>query len=116
MPRLLILCEYPTLLGGERSMLSTLPAVAANGLEVLIAGPTGGPLADELSRRGIPQLEWRTHDEHGRRFPLVQLRSTVATLLRQTMPDLLHANSLSTARISGPIAVECGVRSVGHLR
>ena len=24
--RLLILCEYPTLLGGEHSMLSTLPA------------------------------------------------------------------------------------------
>jgi len=28
----------------------------------------------------------------------------------------LHANSLSTARISGPVSVECNVRSIGHLR
>jgi glycosyltransferase involved in cell wall biosynthesis len=32
------------------------------------------------------------------------------------MPDLIHANSLSTARISGPICVECGIKSIGHLR
>jgi glycosyltransferase involved in cell wall biosynthesis len=116
MPRLLILCEYPTLLGGERSMLSTLPAVAADGFEIQVAAPAGGPLADELSRRGIPRLEWRTRDEHGQRFPLNQLRANVAMLLGTAMPDLLHANSLSTARISGPVALESGVRSIGHLR
>ena len=97
-------------------MLATLPAIAADGFDVLIAAPPHGPLADELSRRGISHLEWRTHDEPGRRFPLNQLRADLATLSRQTMPDLLHANSLSTARISGPVAVECGVRSIGHLR
>src|SRR5882672_8971259 len=105
MPRLLILCEYPTLLGGERSMLATLPAVAADGFDVLVAAPPNGPLADELSRRGISHLEWRAQDEHGQRFPLNQLRADLATLSRQAVPDLLHANSLSTARISGPVAV-----------
>ena len=46
MPRLLILCEYPTLLGGERSMLATLPAVRAAGFDVHVAAPPVGPLAD----------------------------------------------------------------------
>jgi glycosyltransferase involved in cell wall biosynthesis len=116
MPRLLILCEYPTLLGGERSMLATYSAVAADGIEVLVAAPPLGPLAEELSCRGILQIEWRTHDDLGRRFPLGQLRADLASVLRRTTPDLLHANSLSTARISGPVAVEFGVRSIGHLR
>ncbi len=48
MPRLLILCEYPTLLGGERSMLATLPAVAAAGFDIFVAAPPSGPLADEI--------------------------------------------------------------------
>jgi glycosyltransferase involved in cell wall biosynthesis len=116
MPRLLILCEYPTLLGGERSMLATLPAVAADGFNVLVAAPPCGPLADELSRRGVALLKWQTHDETGRRFPLMQLRTDLANLLRTSSSDLLHANSLSTARISGPVAAECRVPSIGHLR
>src|SRR4051794_25382933 len=102
MPRLLILCEYPTLLGGERSMLSALPAVAADGFEILVAAPPCGPLADELKSRAIPLLPWSAHDEQGQRLPLDRLREDLAKLVRQSRPNLLHANSLSTARVSGP--------------
>src|SRR5258706_2889109 len=116
MPRLLILCEYPTILGGERSMLATLPAVAADGFDVFVAAPPSGQLADELGRRDIPHVKWQTHDELGGRFPLDRLREDLANLLRQSQPNLLHANSLSTARIAGPVAVKCDVRSIGHLR
>jgi glycosyltransferase involved in cell wall biosynthesis len=116
MPRLLILCEYPTLLGGERSMLATLPAIAADGFDVLVASPPRGPLADKLRARSIPQLSWPTHDERSRRFPLDQLRKNLASLVRKSRPRLLHANSLSAARISGPVAAGCDVRSIGHLR
>ncbi len=112
----MILCEYTTLLGGERSMLATQPAVTADGFDVLVAAPPNGPLADELSRRGIAHLAWHTHDEGGRRFSLAQLREGLAKLSRQARPNLIHANSLSTARISGPVAGECGIRSIGHLR
>src|SRR4029079_5001736 len=107
MPRLLILCEYPTLLGGERSMLSTLPAVAADGFEILVALPACGPLADELRARGLTQLPWLTHDELGKRRPLDRLREDLANLVLQARPNLIHANSLSTARISGPVAAKC---------
>jgi glycosyltransferase involved in cell wall biosynthesis len=116
MPRLLILCEYPTLLGGERSMLSTLPAIAADGFDILVAAPQHGPLADELGTRGITQLSWATHDELGKRRPLDRLREDLANLVHHARPNLIHANSLSTARISGPVAAKHDVPSIGHLR
>src|SRR6185436_4846008 len=116
MARVLILCEYPTLLGGERSMLATLPAVAAAGFDVHIAAPPAGPLAAELKSRDIAHVAWQTHDERCQRFPLDHLRSTLAEVIHQGQPDLVHANSLSTARISGPVARLGDVRSVGHLR
>jgi glycosyltransferase involved in cell wall biosynthesis len=116
MARVLILCEYPTLLGGERSMLATLPAVAAADFDVLVAAPPAGPLADILRAQGVSRVVWQTHDDGGQRFPLDRLREDLANLMRQMRPNLLHANSLSTARISGPVAAKVGDRSIGHLR
>jgi glycosyltransferase involved in cell wall biosynthesis len=55
-------------------------------------------------------------EESGVRLPLPHLRSDLATLIGKASPNLVHANSLSTARISGPVAAQVGVRSVGHLR
>jgi glycosyltransferase involved in cell wall biosynthesis len=112
----LILCEYPTLLGGERSMLATLPTVAAAGFDVVVAAPPDGPLAAALAERGLCNVVWPTHDSARERFSLDRLRADLAGVVQLTQPELLHANSLSTSRISGPVAVECGVRSIGHLR
>jgi glycosyltransferase involved in cell wall biosynthesis len=44
------------------------------------------------------------------------LRSELDALIRLLEPDLIHANSLSTARVLGPIAKDRGVPSIGHLR
>ena len=114
--RLLILCEYPTLLGGERSMLATLPAVRAAGFDVLVAGPPGGPLPDALAGKSVSYQAWQTHDPYGARLPLENLRRNLADLLRRLRPALVHANSLSTTRIAGPVAHESGIPSIGHLR
>lgn len=116
MPRLLILCEFPTLLGGERSMLSTLPAVAADGFDVHVAAPPDGPLAAALRERGVEQITWRTHDARGKRLPLDRIRGDLSELFRRVRPDLVHANSLSTSRISGPVPASCGLPSLGHVR
>lgn len=116
MPRLLILCEYPTLLGGERSMLATLPAVAASEFDVRVAAPSDGLLAATLRQRGISHMTWQTHNEHGERLPLAQLRAELVALIERERPDVLHANSLSTSRIAGPVAAELGLSSIGHLR
>jgi glycosyltransferase involved in cell wall biosynthesis len=114
--RLLILCEYPTLLGGERSMLATLPAVAAAGFDVHVAAPPGGPLAESLTGVSVHHVNWLTHDSRGQRLPLDELRSSLTRLIGELRPALVHANSLSTSRISGPVAPKLGIASIGHLR
>jgi glycosyltransferase involved in cell wall biosynthesis len=103
MPLLLILCEYPTLLGGERSMLVTLRAVRAAGFDVHVAAPGVGPMADTVRECGVPLVDWSQPD---------QLQS----VMQRVRPDLVHANSLSTARLAGPLAAAAGIPGIGHLR
>jgi glycosyltransferase involved in cell wall biosynthesis len=115
-PRLVILCEYPTLLGGERSMLATLGNVAAAGFDIHVGAPPDGPLADVLRLAGVPHIPWQTHDAAATRFPLQQLRADLSAICQRAAPELVHANSLSTARIAGPVAAALELRSMGHLR
>jgi len=56
MPHVLLLFEYPTLSGGERSALTTLDAVRGAGFDVSAAAPPHGPLAEALAKRGIPVI------------------------------------------------------------
>jgi glycosyltransferase involved in cell wall biosynthesis len=116
MPRVLILCEYPTLLGGERSMLATLPAIGDAGFETVVAAPAAGPLADALHQAGVPHIPWSVQGANGERLPLDQLRAGLARILGDKTPQLLHANSLSMSRVAGPVAAACGVPSIGHIR
>jgi glycosyltransferase involved in cell wall biosynthesis len=116
MPRLLILCEYPTVLGGERSMLSTLDAVQAAGFEIQFAAPQTGRLAEEIRSHGFPIVDWNAHDAAGTRRSLDEIRANLATILRDVRPDLAHANSLSTARIAGPVVAAEVLPSLGHIR
>ena len=116
MPRLLILCEYPTLLGGERSMLATLPAIRDAGFDVHVVAPAPGPLAHALHETGVPHSAWDVRDETGQRLALARLRANIAGFVRDLHPQLLHANSLSMSRVLGPVAATCGVVSIGHMR
>ena len=97
-------------------MLATLPAAAAAGFDIHVAAPLQGPLAAALRQRSVSHLAWSSANEHGERPPLERLRADLVELIRAVRPDLIHANSLSTARIAGPVAVACGVPSIGHLR
>jgi glycosyltransferase involved in cell wall biosynthesis len=116
MPRLVILCEFLTLLGGERSMLSTLLAVGAAGFDVHVAAPPAGALADAVREAGVPVVEWTTHDAAGERRPVEAIRGDLSRLVARLAPNLVHANSLSTARLAGPVLAAAGVKSLGHLR
>ena len=116
MRRILIVCEYPTLLGGERSMLATLPTVQDAGFEVHVAAPAQGPLARALRERGIEHHAWAEHSRGATMQPLETLRAELAGIIRRVKPDVMHANSVSTSRISGPVVAEAAVPSLGHLR
>lgn len=116
MPNLLLLCEYATLSGGERSMLSTLASVRTAGFIPAVIAPPNGPLADVLRDRDVELLPFAPLDAQGNRWPLGRAREELAELLRHRRPDLLHANSLSMGRLSGPVAAEARVPAIAHLR
>src|SRR5688572_30380797 len=101
MPRVLVLCEYPTLNGGERSLLAVLPAIQRAGWEVEALCPPTGPLAEAFQQRGVwlPSPRLRGEGPGMRGFDGEALRSLLAT----RNYDLIHANSLSMGRLSGPM-------------
>lgn len=114
--RVLVLCEYPTLGGGEHSLLSTVPFIQRAGYEVNIAAPPDGPLADTVIQRGLRLIPFESCDADGRRRSQSALRDRLTRVLRDAKPQLLHANSLSMARLSGPVAAGLKLPSIGHLR
>jgi len=115
MPNLFLLFEYPILAGGERSMLSTLDGIRRRGFEPAVIGPAKGPLAEALYRRGVEVLPFESFSAI-RRPSLGRMREELARLLRRRRPDLLHANSLSMGRLSGPVTAELGLPCLAHLR
>ncbi|HET6881722.1 MAG TPA: glycosyltransferase [Pirellulales bacterium] len=109
------LFEYPTLNGGERSLLATLPTLRSEGIEPISLGPAVGPLATELARKGVAYVPFDTFDPGGQKLPRDVLRQLLADHLSRLRPALLDANSLSMGRLSGPVA-RANVPSIAHLR
>jgi glycosyltransferase involved in cell wall biosynthesis len=116
MSETLILCEYPTLNGGEWSMLATLDGVRAGGFSPTVIAPFDGRLAMELAARGIELIPFQYWGADGTRIAQSRLREQLAEILRHRRPALLHANSLAMGRLSGPVAADCGLPSIAHLR
>lgn len=97
-------------------MLSTLAGVRAAGFRVMAAAPPAGPLARALAELQVEQVPFSTLGPDGKRLPQAVLRGDLDRLLRRCRPGVLHANSLSMGRLSGPVAAEAGVPSLAHLR
>jgi glycosyltransferase involved in cell wall biosynthesis len=113
MPEILLLCEYPTLNGGEQSMLATFNGLRAAGLTLAVMAPPDGPLASELTARGVELIAFQCRTQ---RLPQSRLREQLAEVLRRRRPALLHANSLAMGRLMGPVASHLHLRSIAHLR
>lgn len=112
----LVLCEYGSLNGGERSLLAVTGGLQAAGYELQAAAPAAGPLAAAFRQQHIPLMPLDLHDAQGRRLDLGLCRQRISAAIAVAKPDLVHANSLSMSRLSGPVVAALGVPSVGHLR
>lgn len=111
--RVLLLFEFPTLNGGENSLLSVVPTLSADGIALTAAAPAPSPLAAALEAAGIGLLPWEVRGTGG---SLAARRERLQSLLRKLEPDLVHANSLSMARLAGPVCRQNQIASLGHLR
>ena len=114
-PRVLVLCEYPSLHGGERSLLAMLDQPVFRTLDIHWAGPPGA-LAVAVRSRGRSYLPVSWHDPAGRRWPLDRCRLQLDQLISRLRPALIHANSLAMSRLSGPVVRARGIPGLGHLR
>lgn len=116
-PTLAILFEYPTLNGGEYSMLSVLPLLA-DRYSLFAATPTSGPLLESLKELGVPTVPFDLHDSDSVRLSRPLIGRAIDRVIQQTGADLVHANSLNMARLLGDWRSnsEFPGKATGHLR
>lgn len=115
----LLVCEFGNLNGAERSLLSTIDQL--NGaVSYCAVVPTSGELTEEFRRRNIPVyiLNWKSGDSNR---SIDELRKDFSEILqdykRHKKNDfLVHANSLSSSRMTGPVCLQEQIPSLGHIR
>jgi len=116
MPSVLYLCEFGTVYGGENSLLAVLPHLQQQGYDVSVAGPINTKLEARAQELGVAYVPFAWRDREGIRKPLELLRQELDQLVRQQSVDFVHANSLSVARILGPVERPGSTKFVGHIR
>jgi glycosyltransferase involved in cell wall biosynthesis len=112
----LLAFEFPTLNGGERSILAVLTQLVGTEFEFVALAPAQGPLAEALQSVGVPTLPFDVRDAFGMRRPPERLHEDLAVAIRRTRPDVLHGNSLSMARLTGSIGKQSPAVCTAHVR
>jgi glycosyltransferase involved in cell wall biosynthesis len=115
MHHIAVLFEYPTLLGGERSLLASLERLRDRFVFVAIA-PEEGDLAQALREVGVTLIPTPLLDEQGCRVGRSLATSRLIEVVRNSGADLLHANSLAMGRLTGAIASQLPIPCTAHLR
>ncbi len=117
MRRVCWIFEFPTINGGENSLLACADEIAAAGFEIGALCPAGGALSEELARRGVEVVDFQVRNPTtGAKFPQQQLRDQLSNRLTAMQADLVHANSLAMGRLVGPVTESLGIPAIGHLR
>ena len=116
MIRVLFFCEFGIRNGGENSLLAVLPRLAKLGFEPVVAAPSPSEMAQQLQTLGVKTVAWDPQSAKDHRDPVAQRRKLIRQLVESVDPRLVHANSLSMARLCGPVASQMGVASLAHLR
>ncbi len=115
----LLICEFGNLNGAERSLLSTIDQLN-DRVNYSAVVPSSGELTEEFRRRNIPgyTLDWKSGDSNRAIDDLRKEFSEIFQDYRQhTESDfLVHANSLSSSRMAGPICRQEQIPSLGHIR
>lgn len=115
MPSALIIAEYGSLNGGERSLLAVLPYLQQQGFSFSAILPCPSPLSDAFQALGVTIFAFDFLKGPTRK-PLELLRLELADLFGKLRPDLIHCNSLSASRICGPVCRDLEIPSLGYLR
>lgn len=116
MTRIAWLFEFAELNGAERSLLATVEGIRHCGFTSVAIAPSKGPLAELLLSEGIEHVPFDVRDGEGRRRRTPELQRELLDHLIASNAELLHANSLSMGRLSGPVVSQIGLPSIAHMR
>ena len=115
----LLVCEFGNLNGAERSLLSTIDQLNGS-VNYSAVVPTSGELTKEFRRRCIPvyTLNWKSGESNR---SIEDLRKDFSKILQDykhctESKFLVHANSLSSSRMTGPVCQQEKISSMGHIR
>ncbi len=113
-----VLFEFPTLYGGEQSMLAVLRLLRTNAnMRFTAIAPPAGRLNDRLQSLGIPAVPFTVRSRSGTRREPSALVSELQSIVSALRPDVLHANSLSMSRMIGRARSQLGAACcTGHIR
>jgi glycosyltransferase involved in cell wall biosynthesis len=110
--RALVLFEYATLNGGEHSFLAMAPYLQLGPFDLSAGVFEAGPLQNRLKKLGIQVAALAISAGASQ----AEKRSDLSRFLSDAEPHLIHANSLSTARLAAPVAAALKIPLIGHLR
>lgn len=118
MKHVAVLFEFPTLNGGEHSMLAVLSQLCQQtDFRFTALAPPTGLLAEELRRLSISHTAFSVRDESETKRPTAELLQQLNGILAELTPDIVHANSLSMSRLLGQLGTApISFRRTGHLR
>ncbi len=113
-----ILFEFPSLYGGEHSILSVLVQLCADGVFQFTAiAPAEGVLAKRLDAIGIPIVPLSVRSASGVKRDASDLLTDLSRIVTSLQPDIVHANSLSMSRLLGQLCVQLpNQKFTGHVR
>ena len=114
--KILVITEFGSINGGENSFLTAASTFATRDWTFQVLAPQDSDLASAVLNRGLTHVPFSFFDEQGRRKPLPDLRNELKSVFATHQPDLVHANSLSTSRVAGPVAADLAIPSLGYLR
>ncbi len=118
-PHVAVLFEFPTLNGGEHSMLSVIQHLQqTEQCRFSAIAPEHGPLADRLRMLDVPISAFSVRNQLNVKRGQQQLLTELADRVLSIKADIVHANSLAMSRLLGQAeqSLPSGVRRTGHLR
>lgn len=113
-----LLFEFPTLNGGEHSILTVLQQFAVDSVIRFTAiAPPDGPLADQLRQLNIPLVSFTVRSAAGVKRDVTDLKSELQAIVATLQPNILHANSLSMSCLLAQCQQQMvPVCCTGHIR
>lgn len=107
--------EFPTLLGGERSLLALMPTLRDAGVRFHAVVPRS-KLSEALAAHGAAIIPWTAGRDARGLKQVAQAERELAGVLERLRPHLVHGNSLAMGRIVSPVCRSLGIPSIAHLR